>query len=274
MVYYESNYLEHYCLKGMKWGQRRWQNPDGTFNEAGKARYFGKSAGGKARRALAKVYGLNERVYGKLGNKTLASMNKAAKEEQLRKASAADQARAARKEASVNQKNAKRQAKEASIDNQLKNAKSASEAERALRAKVRNDLAKSQGPMTRAISTITGRNASVAEHLVRNLANQTMMDVNKNARSKMTLGQKAVDVMVAGNTARYTGGGYKNLGKAYDTFKSEKGLKSAEKAYRKDLASARKTRQLAEHRQETNRRSEEASRRDIEKRRELGLPVY
>lgn len=41
MVYYESNYLCHYGLKGMKWGQRRWQNVDGTFNAAGKARYFG-----------------------------------------------------------------------------------------------------------------------------------------------------------------------------------------------------------------------------------------
>ena len=41
MVYYESNYLCHYGLKGMKWGQRRWQNADGTFNAAGKARYFG-----------------------------------------------------------------------------------------------------------------------------------------------------------------------------------------------------------------------------------------
>lgn len=36
--------LCHYGLKGMKWGQRRWQNTDGTFNEAGKQRYFGKSS--------------------------------------------------------------------------------------------------------------------------------------------------------------------------------------------------------------------------------------
>lgn len=222
MVYYESNYLMHHGIKGQKWGVRRWQNADGTFNEAGKRRYL-------------KVFD-----------------------------------RSARSE----QKAAKQQAKEDKINSQLKNAKSASEAERALRAKVRNDLAKSQGPMKRAISTITGRNASVAEHLVRNLANQTMRDVNKNARSKMTLGQKAVDVMVAGNTARYTGGGYKNLGKAYDTYKSEKGLKNAEKDYRKDAVYARRAKKLAEHRQETNRRSEEASRRNIERRRELGLPVY
>lgn len=40
MVYYESNYLCHYGIKGQKWGVRRFQNPDGTFTAAGKARYF------------------------------------------------------------------------------------------------------------------------------------------------------------------------------------------------------------------------------------------
>ena len=32
--------LTHYGIKGQKWGQRRWQNTDGTFNEAGKERYW------------------------------------------------------------------------------------------------------------------------------------------------------------------------------------------------------------------------------------------
>lgn len=44
MVYYESNYLCHYGLKGMKWGTRRWQFDDGRFNDAGKARYFGQNS--------------------------------------------------------------------------------------------------------------------------------------------------------------------------------------------------------------------------------------
>ena len=44
MVYYESNYLCHYGLKGMKWGTRRWQYQDGRFNDAGKARYFGQNS--------------------------------------------------------------------------------------------------------------------------------------------------------------------------------------------------------------------------------------
>jgi len=36
-----STFLEHYGILGQKWGRRRWQNPDGTFNEEGKIRYFG-----------------------------------------------------------------------------------------------------------------------------------------------------------------------------------------------------------------------------------------
>ena len=43
-MYYYSNELAHYGLKGMKWGQRRWQYDDGRFNDAGKARYFGKNS--------------------------------------------------------------------------------------------------------------------------------------------------------------------------------------------------------------------------------------
>lgn len=39
-VVYSQDYLAHYGIKGQKWGVRRWQNEDGTFNEAGKKRYF------------------------------------------------------------------------------------------------------------------------------------------------------------------------------------------------------------------------------------------
>lgn len=38
-----NNELKHYGIKDQKWGVRRWQNPDGTFNAEGKLRYFGKS---------------------------------------------------------------------------------------------------------------------------------------------------------------------------------------------------------------------------------------
>ena len=31
--------LYHHGIKGQKWGIRRYQNPDGTWTDAGKARY-------------------------------------------------------------------------------------------------------------------------------------------------------------------------------------------------------------------------------------------
>ena len=36
---YDPNYLEHHGILGMKWGVRRYQNPDGSLTAAGKARY-------------------------------------------------------------------------------------------------------------------------------------------------------------------------------------------------------------------------------------------
>lgn len=36
-----ETFLQHYGILGQKWGTRRWQNPDGTFNTEGKIRYFG-----------------------------------------------------------------------------------------------------------------------------------------------------------------------------------------------------------------------------------------
>lgn len=48
-VVYSQDYLVHYGIKGQKWGIRRWQNEDGTFNEAGKKRYgFIEEAANKA----------------------------------------------------------------------------------------------------------------------------------------------------------------------------------------------------------------------------------
>ena len=36
---YETNYLQHHGVNGMKWGIRNYQNKDGTLTEAGKRRY-------------------------------------------------------------------------------------------------------------------------------------------------------------------------------------------------------------------------------------------
>ena len=56
-------YLEHFGILGMKWGQRRYQNSDGTLTEAGKARYY-KQIDREARKD-AKRYVDAKQYYGK-----------------------------------------------------------------------------------------------------------------------------------------------------------------------------------------------------------------
>lgn len=36
----ETIYLAHYGIKGQKWGERKYQNPDGSLTEAGRRRYL------------------------------------------------------------------------------------------------------------------------------------------------------------------------------------------------------------------------------------------
>lgn len=95
MAYYlTENELYHHGVKGQKWGERRWQNEDGSLTTAGREHYGYGSVKGGAYRLASKVYGLNEKAYNKLGNKTLASMNKAAKNDMLKKAEVADKKQA------------------------------------------------------------------------------------------------------------------------------------------------------------------------------------
>lgn len=56
-------YLEHHGTRGMKWGVRNYQNPDGTLTAAGRARY-GKGEGGSRR--MARQYNRQMRKLNKL----------------------------------------------------------------------------------------------------------------------------------------------------------------------------------------------------------------
>ena len=68
--------LNHHGVKGMKWGVRK-QRPVSSM-------------GGRLHRLAAANYNLNARTYDRLGNKSLASMNRTAANQSLKKAQASD----------------------------------------------------------------------------------------------------------------------------------------------------------------------------------------
>lgn len=102
--YYEDHYLAHHGILGMKWGKKNGPPyPLGASDHSASEKSAGwrKSLDGRkrhsvsveasARRALAKVYGVNANFYSK-SNKSLSSINKSLMNKQLKKAEEAQAA--------------------------------------------------------------------------------------------------------------------------------------------------------------------------------------
>lgn len=64
-----SDYLQHFGIKGQKWGIRRFENPDGTLTAEGKKRY-GVSDGGSGNSRFAKKYEKSVKKLQKLREQT------------------------------------------------------------------------------------------------------------------------------------------------------------------------------------------------------------
>lgn len=77
---YETNYLEHYGIKGQKWGTRRFQNEDGSYTAEGKERYG--RGGNSGRSGAIKGFNRSGGVYDKSdGSKDMKRLKKDAKKD-------------------------------------------------------------------------------------------------------------------------------------------------------------------------------------------------
>lgn len=95
MVYYRDE-LYHHGIKGMKWGVRRYQNPDGSYTSAGRLRYGIKSAADKVKTNVKDAY---ERVYNDPVNVARREKNRQRNEELQKYYAKKERKAAARKRA-------------------------------------------------------------------------------------------------------------------------------------------------------------------------------
>lgn len=63
-MWYVGGELYHHGIKGQHWGERRYQNPDGTYTEEGRRRYFGDKYGAEyGSKEAKKKYNADVRAY-------------------------------------------------------------------------------------------------------------------------------------------------------------------------------------------------------------------
>ena len=234
--------LMHHGIKGQKWGVRRYQNEDGSWTAAGRERYGNeRSFGGTARRALAKVYDINERFYSKRGNTAMASMNKDAKDKMLEKAKAADQKKAN-----------KLLQKDQQLEKRFAESQNAVQAEARLTKIIKRDIESGQSSVERIFKNLTGANQELASATSAVVKRQMLEKQRKDMRSKMSTGQKVIDTLYGNSENRvklsYLAGDYKKLRSAYETSKGDTLTNAAKQKVKSD-------RRMAEYnrRQEYNR---------------------